>query len=113
MQQACDEMNIPWQVGIRTGDMASKDRTSQKKQMPQALIITPESLHVLFAQKNNSEQFKKVHTVVVDEWHELIGSKRGVQAELALAHLRKLNPSVRTWGISATIGNLEQAMQVC
>jgi ATP-dependent Lhr-like helicase len=112
MQQACDEMNIPWQVGIRTGDMASKERTSQKKQMPQALIITPESLHVLFAQKNNSDLFKKTHTVIIDEWHELIGSKRGVQTELALAHLRKINPAIRTWGISATIGNIEQAMQV-
>jgi len=112
MQQACDEMEIPWQVGIRTGDMASKERTSQKKQMPQSLIITPESLHILFAQKNSSEIFKNIHTVVVDEWHELIGSKRGVQTELALARLRKINPQLKTWGISATIGNLEQAKQV-
>jgi ATP-dependent Lhr-like helicase len=112
MQQACDEMHIPWQVGIRTGDMASKEKTSQKKQMPQALVITPESLHILFAQKNNAEVFSKTHTVVVDEWHELIGSKRGVQTELALAHLRNFNPGIRTWGISATIGNLEQAKQV-
>lgn len=112
MQQACDELGIPWTVGIRTGDMASKEKTSQKKQMPQALIITPESLHILCAQKNNSEIFRKLHTVVADEWHELIGSKRGVQTELALAYLRRLNPHLKTWGISATIGNLTQARDV-
>ena len=109
MQQACDELEIPWQVGIRTGDMVAKERTSQKKQMPQALIITPESLHLLFAQKNSSEIFETIATVVVDEWHELIGSKRGVQTELAIARLRNINPQLKTWGISATIGNLEQA----
>lgn len=112
MQQACDELEIPWQVGIRTGDISSKERTSQNKLLPQALIITPESLHLLFSQKNNSDLFKHIQTIVVDEWHELIGSKRGVQTELVLARLRKINPQLKTWGISATIGNLEQAMQV-
>ncbi len=109
MQTACDGLEIPWQVGIRTGDISSKDRTLQKKEMPQSLIITPESIHLLFAQKNSTDIFKSVHTIVVDEWHELIGSKRGVQTELALARLRRLNPNLQTWGISATIGNLEQA----
>lgn len=112
MQQACDELNIPWQVGIRTGDIKTKERASQKKQMPQALIITPESLHILFTQKNSSEIFATIATVVVDEWHELIGGKRGVQTELALARLRKINPQLKTWGISATIGNLEQAKKI-
>lgn len=112
MQQACDELKIPWQVGIRTGDISAAERTKQQKQMPQALIITPESLHILFAQKENSVLFKNLHTVVVDEWHELMGSKRGVQTELALAHLRTICPELRTWGISATIGNLEQASAI-
>jgi len=112
MQQACNELEIPWQVGIRTGDITSKERTSQNKLLPQALIITPESLHLLFSQKNNSDLFKHIQAVVVDEWHELIGSKRGVQTELVLARLRKINPQLKTWGISATIGNLEQAKQV-
>src|SRR5205085_2882474 len=59
----------------------------------------------------NAGVFKNVHTIVVDEWHELIGSKRGVQTELALAHLRSMISNLRTWGISATIGNLEQAKE--
>lgn len=109
MQQACSELGIPWEVGIRTGDTKTKERTAQKKQMPPALIITPESLHLLFAQKNSNHIFSSLHTVIVDEWHELMGSKRGVQTELALSRLRKLNPNLRSWGISATIGNLEEA----
>jgi ATP-dependent Lhr-like helicase len=112
MHQACIGLEIPWQVGIRNADISSKERTGQKKQMPHALIITPESLHLLFAQKNSHDTFKNVHTVIVDEWHELIGNKRGVQTELALARLRKINPELKTWGISATIGNLNQAKEI-
>jgi len=112
MEDACKSLEIPWEIGIRTGDIKAKQRASQKKQMPQALIITPESLHLLFAQKNSSEIFQHLSTVIVDEWHELLGSKRGVQIELALARLRTINPSLQTWGISATIGNLEQAKDV-
>ncbi|CAG5007649.1 DEAD-box ATP-dependent RNA helicase CshB [Dyadobacter sp. CECT 9275] len=112
MEMAALEMNLTLRVGIRTGDTGTRERASQKKQMPEALLITPESLHILFAQKNSSEVFKNLHTVVVDEWHELMGSKRGTQTELALARLRSINPALQTWGISATIGNLEEAKQV-
>jgi ATP-dependent Lhr-like helicase len=112
MQLACDGLEIPWEVGMRTGDMSAKERASQKKQLPQALIITPESLHLLFSNKGSSELFQNCSAVIVDEWHELIGSKRGVQMELALARLRTLNPALKTWGISATIGNLEEAKEL-
>lgn len=112
MEMAVSEMNLKWEIGVRTGDTNAKDRASQKKQMPDALLITPESLHVLFAQKNSSEIFKNLHTVVIDEWHELMGSKRGTQMELALARLRSINPTLQTWGISATIGNLKEAQKV-
>jgi ATP-dependent helicase Lhr and Lhr-like helicase len=112
MQEACDGLLVPWRVGVKTGDMSSEERSKQKKKMPEVLIITPESLHMLFAQKEGASLFKHLHTVVVDEWHELMGSKRGVQTELALARLRFMNPGLQTWGISATIGNMEQAMQV-
>src|SRR5690349_4427418 len=71
MQTACDEMGIPWQVGIRTGDINASEREKQKRNMPHALLITPESLHLLFALKNNKSLFKSLHTIVVDEWHEL------------------------------------------
>jgi ATP-dependent helicase Lhr and Lhr-like helicase len=112
METAALEMNLNLKVGIRTGDTSTKERADQKKQMPEALLITPESLHVLFGQKNASEIFKNLHTVVIDEWHELMGSKRGTQTELALARLRTINPQLQTWGISATIGNLDEARKV-
>lgn len=112
MEMAALEMNLTLRVGVRSGDTSTKERASQKRQMPEALLITPESLHLLFAQKDSSEIFKNLHTIVVDEWHELMGSKRGTQTELAIARLRTLNPHLQTWGISATIGNLEEAKQV-
>lgn len=101
-----------WKIATRTGDTATKERQAQKKSPPDFLITTPESLHLMLAQKDASDFFKQLEVVVVDEWHELLGNKRGVQMELALSRLRGINPALKTWGISATIGNLEEAMQV-
>lgn len=113
MQTACDEMGLDWQVGLRTGDTSQKERAAQKRKMPQALVTTPESIHVLLAQKDAPKTFKNLKMVVVDEWHELIGGKRGVQLELALAYFRHLNPKpIQTWAVSATIGNLDEATRV-
>lgn len=113
MESALQELNVPWQVGIRSGDTPVSTRAAQKKQMPEVLIITPESLHLLLGQKEYPSVFKHLHTVVVDEWHELIGSKRGVMVELGLSRLRGLRENqLKVWGISATIGNLDEAMEV-
>ena len=60
--------------------------------MPEVLITTPESLHILLAQKNIPKRFKSLTSVVVDEWHELIGSKRGIQTELGISRLKGMNP---------------------
>lgn len=99
-------------VGIRTGDTTIKQRALQKKQMPDLLITTPESLQLLLATKGYDELFKECTAIVVDEWHELLGTKRGVQMELALSRLKSISNNLRIWGISATIGNLEQAREV-
>ncbi|MFY0254711.1 ligase-associated DNA damage response DEXH box helicase [Chitinophaga sp. 30R24] len=113
MESALAELNIPWQVAIRSGDTSTAARAAQKKQMPEVLIITPESLHILLAQKEYPKIFTHLHTVVVDEWHELIGSKRGVLVELGLSRLRGLRQNaLKVWGISATIGNLDEALEV-
>ena len=58
------------------------------------------------------DELAAVHTVIVDEWHELMGSKRGVQVQLALARLKRWNPGLVVWGLSATLGNLDEAMHV-
>jgi len=99
-------------VGIRTGDTSTKARAAMKKQMPDLLITTPESLQLLLASKGYDKMFKDCTAIVVDEWHELLGTKRGVQMELALSRLRTVSKQLRIWGISATIGNLEQARDV-
>jgi len=112
MQTVADEMGIPWHAKIRTSDTPSADKTLMGKSMPEALITTPESLHVMLARKNYASVFKNLQAVVVDEWHELLGSKRGVQVELGLSKLRAICPELKIWGISATIGNLEEALDV-
>ncbi|HEY1043042.1 MAG TPA: ligase-associated DNA damage response DEXH box helicase [Telluria sp.] len=101
-----------WKIGSRTGDTTSAQRASQSRAMPQALITTPESLSLLLSHAAARESFASLDTVVIDEWHELMGSKRGVQVQLALARLRRWNPGLVVWGLSATMGNLELAREV-
>jgi ATP-dependent Lhr-like helicase len=153
MEEVFFHLGMNWKVGIRNGDTDTAERARQKRQMPEVLIITPESLHLILAQKNNAANFKTLRFIAVDEWHELIGSKRGVQVELAISRLvgmkdtesqklkvksqnaesenenpvilslskdapchpepaEGLNSKLSIWGISATIGNLEEAKEV-
>ena len=102
-------MGWPITVGTRNGDTASAVRTKQLKRPPNILITTPESLALLQANKRSEALVEGLQTVVLDEWHELLGSKRGIQAELALSWLRQQRPALQTWVISATIGNLDDA----
>ena len=111
-QRAIEGLGIPWRVGVRTGDTSTKQRLKQKEKPPEFLITTPESLHMLLSQKNYPDFFKDVKCIVVDEWHELLGSKRGVQMELALSRLKAIASQLKIWGISATIGNMDQALHV-
>jgi len=164
MEEVITELGMRWRVGIRNGDTPVNERQKQKRNMPEVLIITPESLHLLLAQKGYPDLFSSLRIIAVDEWHELIGSKRGVQVELALSRISgqsgvrsqesrvnsqmqktkqhnktpgsrlQTQDSLHTthdsrlktkdselttpdsrlsiWGISATIGNLEQARDV-
>ena len=112
-QRAADDLGVPWTVGIRSGDTSTSARAKQKKKPPEILITTPESLHLLLASKGYEKFFGNLRVLVADEWHELVGTKRGVLLELALSRLRALRgPVFRTWGISATIGNMEEAVAV-
>lgn len=112
LQASVDEMGIPWEIGRRTGDVSQSVKQKQNRKMPEVLITTPESVHVLLAQKNYAKHFKNLDAVIVDEWHELLGSKRGIQVELGLSRLKGMQSDLSIWGISATIGNLEQAAEV-
>jgi ATP-dependent Lhr-like helicase len=144
MQSVVDDLEIPWKIGTRTGDTSSADKQAIKRKPPEVLLTTPESLHLMLAQKEYPKTFKNLRVVVIDEWHELLGTKRGVQVELGLSRLKDLGsqqlevdsphivegnslktkthkktsnvkPStlnLKIWGISATIGNLEEAADV-
>jgi ATP-dependent Lhr-like helicase len=133
MQEVCDEIGIPWKIATRTGDTPAAEKAALKKKLPEVLLTTPESLHLMLAQKEYPKIFSSLQVVVIDEWHELLGTKRGVQVELGLSRLKSVigveersagdNQSLKTplpapysslriWGISATIGNLEQAAEV-
>lgn len=111
-ERVAADLDTQMTVGIRTGDTTTKERAQQKRQMPDLLITTPESLQLLLATKGYPKLFKDCSAIVVDEWHELLGTKRGVQMELGLSRLRSISNNIRIWGISATIGNLDQARQV-
>ncbi len=112
MSEALEEIGLDWEVAVRNGDTSTKDRAKQTKKMPDILIITPESLHLLLAQKQHQKFFKSLQCIVVDEWHELLSSKRGVMTELAVSRIFSYQKKLRIWGITATIGNLDEAMNV-
>jgi ATP-dependent helicase Lhr and Lhr-like helicase len=111
-ERVASDLETGLTVGIRSGDTSTSERAKQKRNMPDLLITTPESLQLLLATKGYDKTFENCTAIVVDEWHELLGTKRGVQTELGLSRLKTIAKNIRIWGISATIGNLEQAMQV-
>ncbi|WP_127137140.1 ligase-associated DNA damage response DEXH box helicase [Flagellimonas oceanensis] len=111
-ERITQDLETQMTVGIRTGDTSAKERAKMRTHMPDLLITTPESLQLLLSSKGYEKTFKDCSAVVVDEWHELLGTKRGVQMELGLSRLKTICKELRIWGISATIGNLEQAREV-
>lgn len=99
-----------WTLGQRSGDTPAAERARQDRRLPTVLVSTPESATLLLTRPDAAERFAHIHTVVVDEWHELIGNKRGVQVQLLLARLATWNPRLLVWGLSATLGNLDGAL---
>jgi ATP-dependent Lhr-like helicase len=112
LQAPVDELQLDWSLGLRTGDTSGAERARQSRRLPTALVTTPESLTLLLAREHADTELASLRMVVVDEWHELIGNKRGVQLQLALARLRRWNPGLLVWGISATLGNQAHAQDV-
>lgn len=111
-EKVAEDLETGLTVGVRTGDTSASERSKQKSKMPDLLITTPESLQLMLASKGYEKVFKECNAIIIDEWHELLGTKRGVQTELGLSRLKSIAPKMRIWGISATIGNLDQAMEV-
>ncbi|MEM7481451.1 MAG: ligase-associated DNA damage response DEXH box helicase [Acidobacteriota bacterium] len=103
------DLELPWRIESRTGDTSPAVRARQQRRLPTVLVTTPESLCLQLTRSKLDARLADLSAVVVDEWHELLGNKRGVQVELALARLRTLRPDLKVWGLSATLGNLEEA----
>ena len=110
LERALEGSGVGWTVGLRTGDTSPAERAKQARRLPSVLVTTPESLSLMLSLADSRTRLSTLDAVIVDEWHELLGSKRGVQTELALARLRRWNPGLRTWGLSATLGNLAEAL---
>jgi len=106
------EMGWDLRVESRTGDTSASRKARQLKNTPHILITTPESLSLMLSYAGAETLFGNLRAVILDEWHELLGSKRGTQTELCLSALRQLQPSLQTWALSATLGNLQEAAQV-
>ncbi len=106
-----EAMGWPLRVESRTGDTSSARKSRQLKNMPEILITTPESLALMLSYKGSTELFRSLRSVILDEWHELLSSKRGTQTELNLSRLRSICPQLQTWAISATLGNPQEAAQ--
>jgi len=112
LQAPLDDLGINWSIGLRTGDTSSSERARQGRRLPSALVTTPESLTLLLTRADARQAFAGLRMLVVDEWHELLGNKRGVQLQLALARLRQWMPELIVWGLSATLGNQPHASEV-
>ena len=111
LRDPIEALGLPWTVEARTGDTSQAQRARQRARLPSALVTTPESLSLLLCRKDHGEILSQLRCVVVDEWHELLSTKRGAQVELALARLRRIQPALRTWGLSATLGNIGVAAE--
>ena len=112
LQAPLEAIGLDWKVGLRSGDASQRERRLAREGRLDVLVTTPESLALLLSYPDTLARMRQLRCVVVDEWHELLGSKRGVLLQLNLALLRDTAPAMQLWGLSATLGNLEQARDV-
>lgn len=112
LTQVVQSLSLDWTVALRTGDASARDKRLARQGKADVLVITPESLALLLSYADASMRFRALRCVIVDEWHELLGNKRGVLLQLCLARLRRLSPGHPTWGLSATLGNVDEARAV-
>lgn len=107
-----DGLGLGWRVGLRSGDASNRERRQAREGRIDVLVTTPESLALLLSYPDTLPRMRQLRCVVVDEWHELLGNKRGVLLQLNLAVLRDAAPALQLWGLSATLGNLQEARDV-
>ena len=108
LETPVSEMNLPIRVETRTGDTPQSKKVRQRREPPQILMTTPESLELMLSWPEAPDLFGNLQTIIIDEIHSLVGNKRGDLLSLSLAALRALAPSARSVGLSATIADATQ-----
>jgi len=103
LETPVSEMDLPFTIETRTGDTPAHKRARQAERPPHILLTTPEQLALLLAHRHASKLFANLKTVILDELHALVTSKRGDLLALDLARLHRLSPSLVTIGLSATV----------
>jgi ATP-dependent Lhr-like helicase len=95
-------------ISIRTGDTSQKERGHFRRHPAEILITTPESLYLLLT-SNASASLRQVDTVIIDEIHALVPTKRGAHLALSLERLEWLTGRrIQRIGLSATQRPLEE-----
>jgi ATP-dependent Lhr-like helicase len=112
LREPVEALGLDWQIGLRTGDASARDKRLARDGKLDALVTTPESLALLLSYPDTAPRLASLRAIVVDEWHELLGNKRGVLLQLCLARVCALAPALRIWSLSATLGNLDEARDV-
>tara|TARA_Y100000589_G_scaffold141138_1_gene134744 strand:- start:6532 stop:9006 length:2475 start_codon:yes stop_codon:yes gene_type:complete len=107
--EAINFFNKKITIGIRNGDTSNYEKKKQLIKPPNILITTPESLSLLISNKKSKDLFSNLNSIIIDEWHELMGNKRGNQCELNLSWLRGNKKDIQIWAMSATISNIDEA----
>lgn len=105
LEKPIEEMGLNIEIETRTGDTSASRRQRQKLSPPQIMLTTPEQLALLISNKDAEQFFDGLETVIFDELHSLVTSKRGQLLSLGLARLRTLRPQLKTIGLSATVSN--------
>ncbi|HEX7484856.1 MAG TPA: crosslink repair DNA glycosylase YcaQ family protein, partial [Vicinamibacterales bacterium] len=106
-QERGDQFVLP-AVSVRTGDTPAVERARFRREAADILITTPESLYLLLTSRSR-EVLRSIETVIVDEIHSLVPTKRGAHLMLSLERLQALCPRlVQRIGLSATQRPLDE-----
>ncbi len=111
LEQPVMEMDLPITIETRTGDTPASRRQRIRSQPPDILITTPEQLSLIIADPHAAHLLRELKTIIIDELHALVTSKRGVLLSLALSRIRSLAPQVRSFGLSATVADPDALCQ--